>query len=109
MQNQELFDFLMAEANYPFEGWNFSHITATGRMAEAPLSWSYASKLLTRLRKAHSLLDMGTGGGEFLSSLQPLPPLTCATEGYAPNIPVARQRLEPLGVQVYEVGEDRAT
>ncbi|HLQ11344.1 MAG TPA: hypothetical protein VK134_07060, partial [Ktedonobacteraceae bacterium] len=61
MQNQELFDFLMAEANHQFEGWNFSHITATGRMAEAPLSWSYASKLLMRLRKAQSLLDMGTG------------------------------------------------
>src|SRR5579859_747197 len=106
MQNRELFDFLMAEAAYPFEGWNFSHITKTDRMAEAPLSWSYASKLLIRLRKAQSLLDMGTGGGEFLSSLQPLPPLTCATEGYAPNVPVARQRLAPLGVQVYEVGED---
>jgi len=106
MQNQELFDFLMAEANHPFEGWNFSHITATGRMAEAPLSWSYASKLLMRLRKAQSLLDMGTGGGELLSSLQPLPPLTCATEGYAPNVPIARQRLEPLGVHVYQVGND---
>ncbi len=106
MQNSELFDQLMADANHPFAGWDFSHISATGRMAEAPLSWSYASKLLMRLRKAQSLLDMGTGGGEFLSSLQPLPPHTCATEGYAPNIPVARQRLEPLGVQVYEVGED---
>jgi SAM-dependent methyltransferase len=74
-------------------------------MAEAPLSWSYASKLLMPLRKAQSLLDMGTGGGELLSSLQPLPPLTCATEGYVPNILVARRRLEPLGIQVYEVGE----
>lgn len=106
MQNSELFDLLMADANHPFAGWDFSHISATGRMAEAPLSWSYASKLLVRLRKAQSLLDMGTGGGEFLSSLQPLPPLTCATEGYTPNVPVARHRLEPLGVQVFEVGED---
>lgn len=106
MQNSELFDLLMADARHPFSGWDFSHISATDRMAEAPLPWSYASKLLIPLRRAQSLLDMGTGGGEFLSRLQPLPPLTCATEGYAPNIPVARQRLEPLGVQVYEVGED---
>jgi len=106
MQNSELFDLLMADANHPFAGWDFSHISATGRMAEAPLSWSYASKLLMPLRRAQSLLDMGTGGGEFLSSLQPLPPLTCATEGYAPNVPVARQRLEPLGIKVYEVVED---
>lgn len=105
MQNSELFDLLMAEANHPFSGWDFSHITATGRMAEAPLAWSYASKLLLPLRKAQSLLDMGTGGGELLSRLQPLPPLTCATEGYAPNVLIARQRLEPLGVQVYEVSE----
>ena len=106
MQNSEFFDLLMADANHPFSGWDFSHISATGRMAEAPLSWSYASKLLIPLRRARSLLDMGTGGGEFLSSMQPLPPLTCATEGYVPNIPVARRRLEPLGVQVNEVGED---
>jgi len=105
MQNQALFDLLISETNHPFEGWGFSHITATGRMADAPLSWSYTSKLLIHLRKAQSLLDMGTGGGEFLSYLQPLPPYTCATEGYAPNVPVARQRLEPQGVQVYEVGE----
>ncbi len=105
MHNSELFDLLVAEANHPFAGWDFSHITATGRLAEGPLPWSYASRLLMPLRKAQSLLDMGTGGGEFLSSLQPLPPLTCATEGYAPNVPVARKRLEPLGVQVYEVGE----
>jgi hypothetical protein len=106
MQNSELFDLLVADANHPFAGWDFSHISATGRMAEAPLSWSYASKLLIPLRRAQSLLDMGTGGGEFLSSLQPLPPLTCTTEGYTPNISLARQRLEPLGIKVYEVGED---
>src|SRR5256884_5726182 len=105
MHNQELFDFLVDEANHPFSGWDFSHITATGRMVEAPLSWSYASKLLMPLRRATSLLDMGTGGGEYLSRLQPLPPFTCATEGYAPNVPIARQRLEPLGVKVYEVSD----
>ena len=52
------------------------------------------------------MLDMGTGGGEYLASLQPLPPETAATEGYPPNIPVARERLEPLGVQVHAVGDD---
>src|SRR5689334_7703210 len=98
---EELLRFLISEADMPFEGWNFSHIIASGRMVDGPLAWSYASKLLMRLRRAQSLLDMGTGGGEFLSSLQPLPAHTCATEGYAPNIPVARQCLEPLGVKVY--------
>ncbi|MFC7106178.1 hypothetical protein ACFQQB_40660 [Nonomuraea rubra] len=32
----------------------------------------------------------------------PLPPRTAATEGYAPNLPIARARLEPLGVEVAE-------
>lgn len=106
MHDNDLFNFLIAEANHPFAGWDFSHISKTDRMVDAPLTWSYASKILPRIRQAQSLLDMGTGGGEFLSSLQPLPPYTCATEGYAPNIPVARQRLEPLGVTVYEISDD---
>ncbi len=75
-------------------------------MVTAPLSWSYTSEVLTAARLTDSLLDMDTGGGEFLAGLQPLPSHTCATEGYAPNVPIARQRLEPLGATVYEVGED---
>ncbi len=106
MHDEDLFNFLIAEANHPFSGWDFSHISKTDRMVDAPLTWSYVSKILPKVRQAQSLLDMGTGGGELLSSLQPLPPHTCATEGYAPNIPVARQRLEPLGVTVYEISDD---
>lgn len=55
------------------------------------------------------MLDMGTGGGEKLVSFaaqQLLPEHTSATEGYAPNVAVARQRLAPLGVTVYEVNDD---
>jgi SAM-dependent methyltransferase len=49
---------------------------------------------------------MGTGGGEFLASLHPLPPDTWATEAYPPNIPIARARLTPLGVHVLDVERD---
>ena len=105
MNDQALFDLLIAEASHPFAGWDFSHIIATGRMSEAPLTWSYTSRLLMPLRKAQSLLDMDTGGGEFLSLLQPFPSLTCATEGYMSNVPIARKRLEPLGVKVYGVDD----
>lgn len=104
--DEQLFDFLVNEANQPFAGWDFSYITGTGRMVDAPLTWSYGSTILFSVRQAQSLLDMGTGGGELLSSLRPLPPHTCATEGYAPNLPIARQRLAPLGVTVYEVTDD---
>ncbi|TMR08590.1 hypothetical protein ETD86_47130 [Nonomuraea turkmeniaca] len=34
--------------------------------------------------------------------ITPLPPRTVVTEGYAANVPVARRRLEPLGVEVTE-------
>lgn len=105
--SHNLFNYWLAEAEHPFTGWDFSHIMGTGRMRTAPYTWSYTSELLPRLRRAESMLDMGTGGGEYLSELQPLPPHTFATEGYAPNVPVARAHLAPLGVEVvsFEVDE----
>ena len=38
--------------------------------------------------------------------LQPFPSTIYATEGYAPNVPIARKKLEPLGVTVVEVTDD---
>ncbi|MEV1173547.1 class I SAM-dependent methyltransferase [Nonomuraea sp. NPDC049784] len=85
----------------PFEGWDWA--VFRGRMTSADdLPWDYEELVRERLPKAASLLDLGTGGGELLSSLAPLPPRTAATEGYAPNLPIARRRLEPLGVEVAE-------
>ena len=40
--------------------------------------------------------------------LQPFPSTIYATEGYAPNVPIARKKLEPLGVTVVEVNDDTA-
>ena len=107
MEDKALFEWLVAEAlRQEFSGWDFSFIDQ--RWRENPTSWDYREKVLQHLRQVDSLLDMGTGGGEFLSSLRPLPPDTCATEGYAPNLPLARARLEPMGVQVVEtLAEDR--
>lgn len=98
-ENNNLFNFLISEAEHPFSGWNFSYIF--GRVVNAPLTWSYLSKILPCIRATGSLLDMGTGGGEFLSSLLPLPKYTCATEGYEPNVPIAKKVLEPLGINIF--------
>src|SRR5436189_5799690 len=87
LQDKDYLDFLVDEANHPFMGWDFSHITATRRMGEGALSWGYASKILMRLRQIQSLLYMGTGGGELLSSLHRLPEHCCATEWYARTSP----------------------
>lgn len=103
---QALFEFWLNEAQHPFSGWDFSHIIDTGRMRTVPLTWSYTSEVLPRLHRVESVVDLGTGGGEYLSLLQPLPPRTVATEGYAPNLPLARARLEPLGVEVIPCESD---
>ncbi|MHA2390354.1 MAG: class I SAM-dependent methyltransferase [Promethearchaeota archaeon] len=101
MKNKELFDFLISEAEHPFSGWDFSYID--GRVVNGPLTWSYLSKIIPLIRCSESLLDMGTGGGEFLASLIPLPTYTCVTEGYEPNVSIAKKALEPLGVKVFSV------
>ncbi|USG64937.1 class I SAM-dependent methyltransferase [Brevibacillus ruminantium] len=107
MDRQKWLEWLSKETEVPFEGWDFSYVGRTGRLQEAPLSWNYASLVTRKLPKITTLLDMGTGGGEFLSLLGPLPRQTYATEGYQPNVAVARNRLEPLGITVVEAdGED---
>ncbi len=106
MKPQDLRRFLEEEAEKPFSGWDFSYVDE--RIVEAPLDWSYPSLVLIRLRTQpppQSLLDMGTGGGEFFSRLAPFPPFTCATEAYPPNFPLASRRLVPLGAQVFPIIE----
>lgn len=106
MKMDKLFFDYLEDVNKRFEGWNFSYISETGRMGSELLSWSYGSMVKPLVQNAHSMLDMGTGGGEFLSMLRPFPEKVCATEAYEPNIPIARKKLEPLGVQVVTIEED---
>ena len=77
-------------------------------MVERPIfgggtPWNCREKVKTEMNGVKTMLDMGTGGGEVLSSLQPLPRSTYATESWLPNIEVARRRLEPLGARVVHV------
>lgn len=102
--SDELFDFLISEAEAHFSGWDFSYIA--DREHPAPLRWSYVSETLLRVRKSKAVLDMDTGGGEMFSYFAPFPPVAYATEAYAPNIPIARERLEPLGVEVVALDEE---
>ncbi|RMI43216.1 class I SAM-dependent methyltransferase [Streptomyces triticirhizae] len=90
----------------PFEGWDFGPWHGRLTDPEGDLPWSYEGLVRERLPRVGSLLDLGTGGGEFLSSLAPLPARTAATEGYPPNVPVARRRLAPLGVEVAALDEN---
>lgn len=81
-------------------GWDFS--AQPGVDQDAP-PWNYAQIARHHLQMSHRALDLGTGGGELLASFEGiLPDLTVATEGWTPNVPVARERLAPLGIEVHE-------
>ncbi len=102
----KLFQLLLKQADQSFSGWDFSFITATGRVRSDFLSWSYGSIALSLIQGADSMLDMGTGGGEFLAKLRPFPREIYATESYLPNVPIAKERLTSLGVHVVQIEQD---
>jgi SAM-dependent methyltransferase len=96
------FEELVAEAlAAPVSGWDFSWLTARSS-SEGPLPWDYRAEVARYAAEARSLLDMGTGGGEWLASLAPHPPCTVATEGWPPNVPVAARRLRQVGIPVVQ-------
>ena len=96
------FERLVAEAEaHAVRGWDFSWLGS--RMVTNPLEWDYDSLVLRHARTSPDLVDLGTGGGEWLAALPQRPPRTVATEAWEPNLDVARDRLGPLGVSVVHV------
>lgn len=92
------------EEEYLFTGWDFSHIN--NRMKEERLPWDYKKIVKSHMSEKKVLLDMGTGGGEFLLSLHPSPGKTYATEGYLPNLELSKKVLKPYGIEVRQVVDD---
>ena len=105
--NESQFNELITSAlSLPFSGWDFSILGDRWKINEP--SWDYPALARQRMRAVQSMIDLDTGGGELFSSFAPFPPHTWATESYPPNISVASQRLEPLGVQVISEYTDHA-
>ena len=76
-------------------GWDFSHIA--GRYTEEDdLPWDYREMILRHLKPEMKILDIDTGGGEFLLSLGHPHGNTAATENYPPNVELCREVLLPL-------------
>lgn len=101
------FDQLLDEAaSTPTEGWDFSRFG--DRISIKPLPWDFKRIVEGHARRASDLLDMGTGGGEWLGALSYRPPRTVATEAWRPNLDVAGANLRPLGITVvwYESARD---
>ncbi len=109
MTSNEFYNYLVAEYNAPFSGWDMSYLKGRSVDLHAEPRWDYTATILSAMHGIETMLDMGTGGGERLASfaaMQALPFNVYATEGYIPNIAVARQRLEPLGVTVVAIDDD---
>lgn len=102
MKQNELFaQWLAEEQAAHIHGWDFSHIQ--NRYEEGhDLPWDYGEAVRRCLRPELRILDMDTGGGEFLLSLGHPYSLTAATEGYPPNTDLCRVVLLPLGVDFRE-------
>ena len=97
LQDECIAQWLAEERAAHIHGWNFSHIE--GRYEEGnDLPWDYRQIVLSHLKPDWQVLDMDTGGGEFLLSLNHPPHLLSATEGYPPNVALCRETLLPLGV-----------
>ncbi|GAB3528353.1 class I SAM-dependent methyltransferase [Arthrobacter monumenti] len=91
------------------DGWDFS--VYGNRVQGGVTPWNYESLAASAARDATSMLDMGTGGGEVLVDILEdvegeAPPYITATEGWEPNLSVARAALEPYGVSVVAFSED---
>ena len=84
----------------PIHGWDFSHIH--GRFSEDGLPWDYRDTVLRYLKPEMKLLDVDTGGGEFLLELGHPHKNTAATEAWAPNVKLCRETLLPLGIDFRE-------
>ena len=66
-------------------GWDFSHIRGKYD-EERDLPWNYEEIVRRYLRPDMRVLDIDTGGGEFLLSLGHPCGLLAATENYPPNV-----------------------
>lgn len=102
--DRELLGYCKEKESHAFAGWDFSYID--GDYSEEKLPWDYRKRLNDFLKPESELLDMGTGGGEFLLSLRHPYAQTAVTEGYPPNFELCKRRLEPLGIKVQFTAEE---
>jgi len=104
MNYKELKDKWKREEEISFKGWDFSYLK--DRWGDEELPWDYKLIVQKYLNSKCKLLDMGTGGGEFLLTLKHPNENTSVTEAWEPNLELCKERLLPLGIDVKQVYED---
>lgn len=101
MNKKELVDkWLHEERIAHIKGWDFSHIEGKFE-AENDLPWDYREIVEKYIKPEAYLLDIDTGGGEFLLSLNHPYNRTSATENFAPNVQFCSEKLLPLGIDFH--------
>lgn len=104
MKYEDLRAIWYKEEQKAFSGWDFSYLNF--RWHHEPEGWNYKAIVKEYLNSSYQLLDMGTGGGEFLLSLSHPFYNTSVTESWEPNVVLCKEKLEPLGIHVYPVLDD---
>ena len=97
-RDRQLAEWKQVEAQAAIRGWDFAAME--DRIWQQAPPWDYSALVGRVLRPEMRLLDLDTGGGEALLALGHPGRLICATENYAPNLALAKERLEPLGATV---------
>ena len=97
-------DWVKEEEQYSLIGWDFSYVA--GRWVTENMSWDYGKIVKSYLKNKDILLDMGTGGGEFLLTLEHPYKKTYVTEAYLPNVEWCKSKLAPLGINVTQTFDD---
>ena len=106
MNIEELREYwLKEEQNAKITGWDFSYIEDRFDSKEDELPWNYSDVINRYRHDTDKLLDIDTGGGEFLLSLGHPYENTSATEGYPPNAELCRKKFGKLGIDFYEAAE----
>ncbi len=104
MTDEGVLAWFASEYAQPFAGWDFSYLRDR-RHDVGHHPWGLSTIVDERLRAATAVLDVDTGDGKrFAEALtrSGFRGHASATEGYEPNVPLARATLAPLGVDVRE-------
>lgn len=91
------------EQQAQIKGWDFSCLEHRFDSGENNLPWDFYQIIKQYVKPTDRLLDIDTGGEEFLLSLGHTHALTSATEGYAPNVALCREKFAHLGIDFHEM------
>lgn len=94
-------EWLHVEKTAQIKGWDFTEIENEYEEINPP--WDYKLLIEQYMKSDDYILDIDTGGGEFLKTLNHPYNQMSATEGYLPNVQLCEKVLKPLGIDFYEV------